>query len=175
MTRLWQLWHTYYITQLMFFVIVFGQTLMGLQIRCNPTCRLRRNKILLPVNVLSSESWVIFINLLKWVFNASNTTTGLFIVPLQWRHNGRDGVSNHQPHDCFFNRSFRRRLKETSKLRVTGFCVEHSPGTVEFPAQMASSAENVSILWRHHVRWGLSEAAKPFVSIKWGYYITSRI
>ena len=21
--------------------------------------------------------------------------------PLQWRHNGRDGVSNHQSHDCF--------------------------------------------------------------------------
>ena len=23
--------------------------------------------------------------------------------PLQWRHNGRDSVSNHQPHDCFLN------------------------------------------------------------------------
>ena len=23
---------------------------------------------------------------------------------LQWRHNGHDGVSNHQPHDCFLNR-----------------------------------------------------------------------
>ena len=22
------------------------------------------------------------------------------LIPLQWRHNGRDGVSNHQPHDC---------------------------------------------------------------------------
>ena len=22
---------------------------------------------------------------------------------LQWRHNGRDGVSNHQPHDCLLN------------------------------------------------------------------------
>ena len=24
---------------------------------------------------------------------------------LQWRHNERDGVSNHQPHDCLLNRS----------------------------------------------------------------------
>ena len=24
--------------------------------------------------------------------------------PLQWRHNGRDGVSNHQPHHCLLNR-----------------------------------------------------------------------
>ena len=26
------------------------------------------------------------------------------VSSLQWRHNGRDGVSNHQPHDCLFNR-----------------------------------------------------------------------
>ena len=30
------------------------------------------------------------------------------------------------------------------------FCVGYSPGTGEFPAQMASNAENVSIWWRHH-------------------------
>ena len=39
---------------------------------------------------------------------------------------------------------------KTSKLRVTGLCVGNSPGTGEFPAQMASYAENVSIWWRHH-------------------------
>ena len=41
--------------------------------------------------------------------------------------------------------------KKTSKLRVTGLCVWNSPVTGEFPAQMASNAENVSIWWRHHV------------------------
>ena len=30
------------------------------------------------------------------------------------------------------------------------FCAGNSPVTSEFPAQMASSAENVSIGWRHH-------------------------
>ena len=64
---------------------------------------------------------------------------------LQWRHNGRDGVSNQQPHDCLLNRLFRRRSKKTSKLRVTGLCAGNSPGTGEIPAQMASYAENVSI------------------------------
>ena len=49
------------------------------------------------------------------------------------------------------NRLFRRRSKKTSKLRVTGLCVGNSPGTGEFPAQMTSNAENVSIWWRHHV------------------------
>ena len=41
---------------------------------------------------------------------------------LLWRHNGRDGVSNNQPHDCLLDHSFRRRSKKTSKFRVTGFC-----------------------------------------------------
>ena len=70
--------------------------------------------------------------------------------PLQWRHNGHDSVSNHQPHDCLLNRLFRRWSKKTSKLRVTGLCAGNSLGTGEFPAQMASNAENVSIWWRHH-------------------------
>ena len=69
---------------------------------------------------------------------------------LQWRPNGRDGVSNHQPHDCLLNRLFRRRSKKTSKLCVTGLCVGNSPVTGEFPALRASNAENVSIWWRHH-------------------------
>ena len=69
---------------------------------------------------------------------------------LQWRHNGHDGVSNHQPHHCLHNRLFRHRWKKTSKLRVIGLCVGNSPGTGEFPAQMASNAENASIWWRHH-------------------------
>ena len=45
---------------------------------------------------------------------------------IQWYHNKRDGVSNHQPH----NRLYRRRSRKTSKLR-------------------ASNAEKVSIWWRH--------------------------
>ena len=45
---------------------------------------------------------------------------------LQWRHNERDGVSNHQPHDCLLNRLFGRGSKLTSKLRVTGLCVGNS-------------------------------------------------
>ena len=69
---------------------------------------------------------------------------------LRWRHNDHAGVSNHQPHGCLLNRLFRRKSKKTSKLRVTGLCVGNSPGTGEFPAQMASYAENVSIWWRHH-------------------------
>ena len=58
---------------------------------------------------------------------------------------GLDSVSNHQPHDCLLNRLSRLRSKKTSKLCVAGLCAGNSLGTGEFPAQMASYTENVSI------------------------------
>ena len=61
--------------------------------------------------------------------------------PLQWRHDERDDVSNHQPHDCLPNGLFRRRSKKTSKLRITGLCDGNSLVTGEFPAQRASNGE----------------------------------
>ena len=82
-----------------------------------------------------------------WTFMGRNEN---FVTTLQWRHNERGSVSNHQPHGCLLKRWFRRRSKKTSKFRVTGICAGDSPGTGEFPAQMASTAENVSIWWRHH-------------------------
>ena len=57
------------------------------------------------------------------------------LTALQWRHKGRDGVSNHQPHYCLLNCLFWLRSKKTSKLRVTGLCEGNSP---------------VTIWWRHH-------------------------
>ena len=55
--------------------------------------------------------------------------TTMIWTPLLWRHNGRDGVSNHQPHHCLLNRLFRRRSKKTSKRRAG-----NSPVTGEFSA-----------------------------------------
>ena len=70
--------------------------------------------------------------------------------PLQWHHNERHGVSNHQRHDGLLNRLFRRRSKKISKFRVTGLCEGNSPVTGEFHTQRANDAENVSIWWPHH-------------------------
>ena len=77
---------------------------------------------------------------------------------LQWRHNRRDCVSNHQGHDCLLNRFFGRRSKKTPKLRDTGFCAGKSPMAGEFLAQMCSYAENVSIWWRKY-----DETSRPRV------------
>ena len=65
-----------------------------------------------------------------WNFWNLMTLRVLIMIPphtLQWRHNEHDGVSNHQPHDCLFNRLFMCISKETSRLRVTGLCEENSP------------------------------------------------
>ena len=71
-------------------------------------------------------------------------------LPLHWRHNGLDGVSNHQPRYCLLNRLFRRRSKKISKLRIAGLCAGNSPVTGVFSAQIVSNVENVPIWWRHH-------------------------
>ena len=85
-------------------------------------------------------------------------------VTLLWRHNGCDGVSNHQPHDCLLNRSFRPRSKKTF----------HSPVIGEFPAQRASNAANVSIWWRRHVNGTVSLAelaVSNFIDFLYASYI----
>ena len=89
---------------------------------------------------------------LKWsrvVFDDFSACCGFLYRALLWRYNGCDGVSNHQPHHCLLNRLFRCSSKKASKLRVTGLWAGNSPVTSEFPAQMASNAEN-AIWWRHH-------------------------
>ena len=78
------------------------------------------------------HAYVIFRDCLRYEWN----------LALQWRHNERDGVSNHRCLDCLLNCLFRRKSKKTSKLRVTGLYEGKSPhkGPVKrklFP-------------WRHH-------------------------
>ena len=48
---------------------------------------------------------------------------------LQWRHNERDGVSNHQRLNCLLNRLFQCRLQKISKFCVTGLCERNPPVT----------------------------------------------
>ena len=52
------------------------------------------------------------------------------------------------------------------KLRVTGLFAGNSPVTGEFPAQMASNAEYVSIWWRHHVSLAIVDFDSPLL-IEW--------
>ena len=67
------------------------------------------------------------------------------ISSLQWRHNGRDGVSDHRRLDCLLNHLFRRRSNKIWQPRLTGLCNRNPPVTSGFLSQRARNAENVSI------------------------------
>ena len=98
------------------------------------------------------------------------------LFSLQWRHNQRDGVSNHQHHDCLLHRLFRQ-IKENSKPPRHWPLCGKSPVTGELPAQRTSYAENVSIWWCHHVRslketyvWTMPDYEKGSIFWKKGEY-----
>ena len=51
-----------------------------------------------------------------------NLHMSLWLVLLQWHHNGCNGGPNHRCLDCWFSHLFRRKSKKTSKLRITDLC-----------------------------------------------------
>ena len=77
------------------------------------------------------------------------------LAQLRWRHNGRDGVSNHQLHDLFTQPCIRAQINEN--MKVPRHWPLRGEFTGEFPAQRVSNAENVSIWWRHHAAADLIE------------------
>ena len=92
--------------------------------------------------IISVNAWYASLNIYRKMHHKTLMWIKTRPGALQWRHNERNSVSNHQPHDCLLNRLLHR-SKKTSKLRVTGLCAGNSPGTSEFPAQRASNTENV--------------------------------
>ena len=85
------------------------------------TCILLNKKALEFIFAMSPSPWL--------CPNMKTTFPGIEnIISLQWRHNGCDSVSNHQPHDILLNRLFSRRSKNTPKLRVTGLCAGEFTG-----------------------------------------------
>ena len=63
--------------------------------------------------------------------------------PHKWRLKSPASPLFTQP---FIQTQIKENIKAPRHWRLCG----DSPGTGEFPAQMASNAENVSIWWRHH-------------------------
>ena len=70
------------------------------------------------------------------------------LFSLLWRHNGRDGVSNHRPvYSTVYSNAHQRYMKAPRHWPLWG----EFTGDRWIRTQMASNAENVSIWWRHHV------------------------
>ena len=72
------------------------------------------------------------------------------LIPLWWRHNGRDDVSNHQPHHRLLTLLFRRRSKKRQSSTSLAFMRGIHREPVNSPHKWPVNAENVSIWWRHH-------------------------
>ena len=51
----------------------------------------------------------VYIEILAWSTNWHQCSS------LRWRHNGRDGVSNHQPHGCLLQPFIQTQIKENIK------------------------------------------------------------
>ena len=101
---------------------------------------------------------------------------GYYRTSLRWRHNGRDGVSNHQPHQCLLNRLFEYRSKKTSKLRVTGLCVGNSPGNSPHKCQSRGKCFHLmtsSCCWMaHHITCCISTLKLSYI---WVNYNTTDV
>ena len=88
----------------------------------------------MPGNHLNiTKLWHLIPAHLSFFHNFSDTDNAYIHTSLQWLHNERDGVSNHQRLYCLHNRLSRRRSKKTSKLCVNGLREGNPPVTEWFP------------------------------------------
>ena len=81
--------------------------------------KFQSDQTILNTNLAASRLYEI---LRKDVFSDIETGPWALLLTLQWRHNERDGVSNHWHLDCLLKRLFRCRSKKTSKPRVASLC-----------------------------------------------------
>ena len=73
------------------------------------------NVICSSITSIGSRLEVSLIDIQFLIWNINLLHPGSWLLPyqtLQWRHNDRDGVSNHHPQGCLLNRLFRRRSKK---------------------------------------------------------------
>ena len=75
----------------------------------------------------------------------------------QWRHNERDGVSNHRRLHCLLNCWSKRRYKIYQSSASLVFVRGIHRWPLNSPQKKARKARNVSIWWRHHGKHRLLE------------------
>ena len=79
------------------------------------------SKYLITSHMLTHGLWNIAAYLyISWTWIYTHILFRHFNFTLRWRRNGRDGVSNHQPHDCLLNSLLRKHQSPTSLAYVRG-------------------------------------------------------
>ena len=79
------------------------------------------------------------------------------VVLLQWRHNGSDGVSNHQPQDCHQMETF---------FALLTLCEGNPPVTGGFPSQSPVTQNFVFFDARLNKRWNI-QSRRPWFETPW--------
>ena len=94
----------------------------------------------------TSREWCMSnISTLSRVLNVS--ISSMCCSTLQWPHNERIGVSNHQPHDCLLNRLFKAQIKVNIKAP------RHWPLCVEFTGEINMCEINLKHLSQLLRKW----------------------
>ena len=96
-------------------------------------------------------------------------------VALQWRHNERDGGSNHQHYDCLLNPLFKGQFKENINAPRHWPLWGESTCDRWIPRTKAYIAENVSIWWRHHVSKADAWWKQTCLAYIWGHTFVLKI
>ena len=76
--------------------------------------------------------------------------------PLQWRHNGRDCVSNHQPNVCLLNRLFTRDQRKHKSSTSLAFVVGIQRWPVNSPHKGPVTRKNFHLMTSSWFVYGLS-------------------
>ena len=94
---------------------------------------------------------------------------------LQWRHNGCDGGSNHQPHNCLLNRLFGRTSKKTSKLRALAFVREIHRWPVNFPHKWPITQKMFPFDYviTYSQYFSLSASVDKIIEVMWCQWVTA--
>ena len=78
-------------------------------------------------------------------------------LSLQWRHNGRDSVSNHQPHDCLLKRLFNADQRKHQSSASLAFVRGIHRGPVNSPRKWPVTRKmfpfDDAIMWRNGPRF----------------------
>ena len=110
--------------------IYSGELFAGIKLMINRNCcQTLRNFVYVKSNIwrlVLQNLHIIRLHHVRYLMDVDNAHTlpgGITAVPkcvsnnptLQWLHNDRNGVGNHQPHDCLLNRLFKAQIKENIK------------------------------------------------------------
>ena len=103
-----RIWLILFIKRCVFRSIIMHYLMFYLIKISGPMCKCGFIITLMSKRYTSSYMWKV---LMRWI---QHWFTCMY-VSLQWRHNERDGVSNHQPDNCLLNRLFNAQIKENIK------------------------------------------------------------